>query len=168
MADGRTDEQLMACVAAEDRGAYDELYARWRGPVFRFLARRTGSLAAAEEAHQEAWLRVYRHRHRYDAMRPFRAWLFTIAANCGRDTARPDPTLHRLPLEAGDPFDLRDQLVTALGALDPADRKLLLLSAEGFSGPELAEMLELGAGAVRMRLHRARQRVREALGRDDA
>lgn len=158
----------MVRVAAEDRGAYEALYARWRGPVFRFLTRRTGSLAAAEEAHQEAWLRVYRYRHGYDPGRPFRSWLFAIAANCGRDAARPDPQLLRLPLEPTDPFDLRDQLVTALGALDPDDRKLLLLAVEGFSGPEIAEMLDLGAGAVRMRLHRARQRVREALGRTDA
>jgi RNA polymerase sigma-70 factor (ECF subfamily) len=162
------DELLMARVAADDRGAYDELYARYRGPVYRFLARRTGSLAAAEEAHQEAWLRVYRYRHGYDAARPFRSWLFAIAANCGRDAARPDPALYHLPLEPGDPFDLRDQLVSALGALEAEDRKLLLLAVEGFNGPEIAQMLDLGAGAVRMRLHRARQRVREALGRTDA
>lgn len=167
-AEPASDEALMARVAQGQRWAYDELYARYRAPIFRFLTRRTGTRAAAEEAHQETWLRVYRYRSRYDPGRPFRSWLFAIAANCGRDAARPDPALHHLPLEPGDPMDLRDQLVSALAAVDAEERRLLLLAAEGFTGPEIAQMLGLGAGAVRTRLYRARQRVREAIGRIDA
>ncbi|MEZ4236998.1 MAG: sigma-70 family RNA polymerase sigma factor [Myxococcota bacterium] len=154
----------MARVARDDRAAYEALYARWREPVFRFLLRRTGSRAAAEEAHQEAWLRVYRFRARFDPRRAFKGWLFTIAANCGRDAWRPEPELFALPLAPGDPHDLRDKLLSALGVLPDDDRKLLLLAVEGFTGPEIAQMTNLGAGAVRMRLTRARQQVRGPSG----
>jgi RNA polymerase sigma factor (sigma-70 family) len=162
------DESLMGRVATGDRAAYEALYARWKDPIFRFLARRTGARAAAEEAHQETWLRVYRHRGSYDRRRPFRSWLFAIAANCGRDTWRPEPELFAIEPRADEPSDLRDRIVQGLGRLDPDDRRLLLLSVEGFDGPEIAEMLGIGAGAVRMRLTRARGRLREVLGGPDA
>lgn len=162
------DEALMTRVMADDRAAYELLYARWREPVFRFLLRRTGARSLAEEAHQETWLRVYRFRHRFDRSRLFRSWVFTIAANCGRDSFRPEPELFVLPLAPGEPHDLRDRLVEGLGALDPEERRLLLLAGEGFEGPEIASMLGIGAGAVRMRLHRARERLRAALGGSDA
>lgn len=157
----------MIRVRAGDRAAYEGLYARWKDPTFRFLVRRTGARAQAEEAHQEAWLRVYRFRAGYDPTRPFRSWLYTIAANCGRDAVKPELPVFALPLEPNDPADLRDRLVGALMALDPGDRRLILLAAEGFDGPEIAEMLGIGAGAVRMRLHRARQRMREAVDAED-
>ena len=80
-----SDEQLMRRVQAGSREAYETLYARWRDRTFAFLCKRTGARAAAEDAQQEAWLRVYRFRHRYDPTRPFRGWLFTIVANAGRE-----------------------------------------------------------------------------------
>lgn len=158
----------MAKVQLGDRMAYERLYERWRGPVFQFLLRRTGAFAAAEEAQQEAWLRVYLHRARYDVARPFRPWLYAIAVNAGRDARRPDRDLLVFDDVAGpDTHAHRDLLVTALHALDPVDRRLLLLAVEGFSGPEIGEIFALSAGAVRVRLTRARQRVRAALGEAD-
>lgn len=165
------DEELMVRVQRGDRRAYEELYARFRLPIFRFLHRRTGSPSAAEEAHQETWLRVYRHRDRYNPALRFRSWLFAIAANCGRDAYRPGEVADEAPelvLEPDEPSDLRVRLLEALSRLDPEDRSLLLLAAEGFDGPEIASMLGIGAGAARMRLSRARQRIRAAVGGTDA
>ena len=50
--------------------------------------RRLGNRTRAEEAFQETWSRVWRYRERYDASRPFRPWLYTIAANKARDFLR--------------------------------------------------------------------------------
>jgi RNA polymerase sigma factor (sigma-70 family) len=163
------DESLMDRVTRGDRGAYEALYARWRKPLFRFLCRRTGCLGTAEEAHQETWLRVYRYRATYDRGRRFKSWLFAIAANCGRD-AWPAASEAPLSIEPSqdEPHDLRDRLLEGLARLDPEERRLLLLSVEGFDGPEIAAMLGISAGAVRMRLSRARQRMREQLGGSDA
>lgn len=166
--DDEADEALMTGVARGDRGAYDILYRRWKDPVFRFLCRRTGARSAAEEAHQEVWLRVYRFAGRYQAGRPFRSWLFAIAANCGRDAVRPQPELFGFVPAGDEPADLGLRVATALARLDADERRLVLLTIEGFDGPELAEMLGIGAGAARMRLSRARQRLRELIGGGDA
>jgi RNA polymerase sigma factor (sigma-70 family) len=163
--DHESDESLMTRVTRGDRPAYEALYARWRKPLFRFLCRRTGCLRTAEEALQETWLRVYRYRASYDRARRFKSWLFTIAANCGRDAwpAAQEAPLFIEPLQ-DEPHDLRDRLLEGLARLDPEERRLLLLATEGFDGPEIAAMLGISAGAVRMRLSRARQRMREQLG----
>jgi len=158
-----TDEQLMARVQLDDRAAYEALYARWRDRVFAFLVRRTGARQQAEEAHQEAWLRVYRWRARFDTSRSFRPWLFTLAANAGRDSQRPDLELFELPAVPGETPEIRDLVVHALHGLDTLDRRILLLVAEGFTANEVAEMVEMNPPAVRARISRARRRIREKL-----
>jgi RNA polymerase sigma factor (sigma-70 family) len=157
------DETLMAQVQAGDTSAYRELYERWRKPVFSFLVRRTCALALAEEAHQETWLRVYHHRHRYDSDLPFRPWLYTIAANAGRDARWPDASSLTLDPAVSEEPGLRDLLVSALHCLDGLDRRILLLVVEGFTASEIGVMIGIGDGGVRMRLSRARARIREVI-----
>jgi RNA polymerase sigma factor (sigma-70 family) len=160
----------MRRVQDGDRPAYDLLYHRWKEPIFAFLLRRTGDRRFAEEAHQETWLRVYRFRSRFDPGRPFRPWLYSIAANAGRDARRPQRDLLILPADVTAPHDateLRDALVKALFSLSPRDRRLILLESEGFAPREIATMQGLRAGTVRVRLHRARQRLVAALGASD-
>lgn len=162
-----SDAELMRAVQAGERAAWEALYHRWKGPIFAFLLRRAGARAPAEEALQETWLRLYRSRARFDPQRPFKAWIFTIAANAGRDARQPEPDLLRLSEElAGprDPLELRDALLSALFSLTPGDRRLLLLETEGFEPKEIAAMLGIRPGTARVRLHRARQRVAAALG----
>ena len=102
----------MVLVQCDDRAAYEQLFTRWSPPLFRFLGRRTGALEQAEEAHQETWLRVYRWRKRYDPKRPFRPWIYTLAANAGRDAMRPQPALFRLPAQGGGTQAARDALAS--------------------------------------------------------
>jgi RNA polymerase sigma-70 factor (ECF subfamily) len=168
MDDPRSDEQLMDLVGRDDRRAYDALFTRWRDRVHAFLLRRTGGAPEAEDALQQTWLNVYRARRSFVAGRAFRPWLFAIAANAGRDAVRAQPRLFALEPGDGEPTDVAELVASALAALDPQDRRLLLLAVEGFEGSEIAEMLGIGAGAVRMRLHRARERVRAAVRGDDA
>lgn len=159
----RTDEELMSQVRAGSHAAYEELWARWYRPIFSFLLKRTGHRGKAEDALQETFLRLFRYRKRYQPGRPFRSWIFAIAANAGRDARRPEAEIFWL-VEPGDTsVELRDSLVRALHQLEAEDRRILLLSAEGFKGPEIAEMLGIRPGAARMRLSRARERVRSLL-----
>lgn len=161
-----TDEDLMKRICRGDADAYEALYLRWSGRVFDFLVRRTGARAEAEEALQETWLRVYRHSKRYNPMYPFPRWLFGIAVNAGRDAWRPEPQVFHLePPPTHDP-DTRDRLVRALHGLDPGDRRLFLLTVEGFTSQEVGEMMQISPGAVRTRLCRARAALRQSLGGD--
>lgn len=158
-----TDAALMRRLQRDDTRAYDALYARWGAKVFQFLVRRTGSRLAAEDALQETWLRVYRYRGRYDPSRRFSAWLYTIAAHAGHDAREPELESFdwEPPTEAQS--GLRNDVIRALHALDPDDRKLILLSIEGYTSVELGEMLELKPGTVRMRLKRARDTMKARL-----
>ncbi len=168
-----TDAAMMVRLQDGDRRAYEELWSRWRHRIFQFLLRRTGSRQHAEDAFQRTWLKVYKYRQSYDPNRPFRSWLFRIAANAGSDARRADGDLFYLPPEAledvrwatpRDSFEIRDLAAKALHALGVSDRRILLLTIEGFSSPEIAEMLDMNQATVRVRLHRARHTVRAAVG----
>src|SRR5687767_11869284 len=75
------DEELMLAYRHGDAGAFDKLYARHRGPVFRFILRALKQRAQAEELFQEVWIRVIEARSRYAPQARFSTWLYTIAHN---------------------------------------------------------------------------------------
>ena len=162
----------MERVVAGDRSAWRELWDRWHRPLFSFLLKRCGSREAAEEAHSEMWLKVWRYRTSYDGRRPFRSWLFRIAVNAGHDARAAEldmwhfepEELAAIPdAEGRDEVALRDLLARALHELAPIDRRILLLTLEDFDSAEIGELLEMNKNTVRVRLHRAREQLRGAL-----
>lgn len=160
----QTDESLMTALQEGDRSAYQELYSRYAHRVLRFLARRLCSLQVAEEALQETFLRVYRFRHRYTSPRPFSPWLFTIAANVGKKVREPRSEGFLWDPAVSSRSGMRVQLLQTLHALEDSERTTLLLHAEGFSSPQIAEILTISESAVRMRMKRARARLKAELG----
>src|SRR5262245_52513625 len=76
-----TDEELMLAFAAGDAGAFDVLYLRHKGAVFRYFRRQVALTAAAEELFQDVWLRLIDARASYAPRAKFTTWLFTIAHN---------------------------------------------------------------------------------------
>ncbi|MCB9761992.1 MAG: RNA polymerase sigma factor [Alphaproteobacteria bacterium] len=159
-----SDEALMRRVQGGDPAAYDTLYRRWSPRLHAFLHRRTGSLALAEEALQETFLRVHRFCLRYDATRPFKPWLYEIATNAGHDAREPQArSFAPPPVSHPDPAWVRDALVKALHVLDPQDRRLFLLVVEGFDAATAGRMVGLNPSTARTRLQRARARIQESL-----
>ena len=159
-----SDEHLMSLVQRDDRGAFLALYQRWRDPIWRFLRRRLGQQELAEEAFQEVWVRLWRSRERYDPERPLRPWLYTIAANIGRDhrpRAALPPELERHIASPSAQVLARDTLSRLIDSLSGTERTIILLTAEGFTPAEIAAVIGARPGAVRTRLSRARGRLRE-------
>src|SRR5258705_4810386 len=76
-----SDEQLMLAYAGGDAAAFAALYARHKGPLFRFVLRSVKAHAQAEELFQEIWMRAIDARERYTPQAKFTTWLFTIAHN---------------------------------------------------------------------------------------
>ena len=62
-----------------DAGAFATLYARHKGPLYRFVLRSVKDRALAEELYQEIWMRVIEARGRYAVQAKFTTWLYTIA-----------------------------------------------------------------------------------------
>lgn len=75
------DEELMLAYGNGDAGAFDTLYARHRGALFRYVLRGVKARAVAEELYQEIWILVIEARKRYTPSARFTTWLYTIAHN---------------------------------------------------------------------------------------
>lgn len=148
------------------RELVEALFARYRTPVYRFLCRRLGDAAAAEDLTQDVFLRALRAG--YEASDQERAWVFQIARNLARDHGR--RMAHRRPAESpAEPLVFTDREVAlavqaAIGRLPDLDRDMFLMrEVAGLTYDEIALACEATPDAVRSRLHRARLALREAL-----
>jgi RNA polymerase sigma-70 factor (ECF subfamily) len=90
MADARSDEELMSAYGTGEMRAFEELYERHRGPLFRFFLRGLKQRAVAEELFQECWSRIIVARERYRPDARFRTYLMQIAHNLLVDHYRRD------------------------------------------------------------------------------
>jgi RNA polymerase sigma factor (sigma-70 family) len=179
-----SDEELMQAYGAGEASAFDRLYARHRGPLYRFVLRCVKDRAVAEELYQEIWMRVIEARKRYEPRAKFPTWLYTIAHNRlvdhwrSRGPAPVSPDSDGEPYdppagEAADParvFDGREKLgrfAQALAALPPAQREAFLLSEEAdLTVREIARATGASEEAAKSRLRYALAKLRAAVGDD--
>jgi RNA polymerase sigma-70 factor, ECF subfamily len=168
-----TEAILVSRALRGDEEAIEQLV-RIASPAALAAARRvTGDPALAEDATQEAFLRAFRALGRFRPEASFRAWLRTIAVRCAIDVMRrrkPDAPLPPEPA-AGLPEESRhedaDLLRAALEALSPLEREILLArELEGVDDRTIARRLDMTVTAVRVRVHRARRRVRHRFQRE--
>lgn len=176
-----TDAELVS-ASVRDPDAFTQLFERHWEALFRFCQSRAG--AAGEDIAAEAFRVAFDRRRRYDSRYgDARPWLFGIATNLLRDhfrsARREEQKLTRsASMDALTPGDdeldqlerqlLGPQLARALQGLPAADRDaLLLLAWADLDYEQIAHALDVPLGTVRSRIHRARQRVREHLDKDD-
>ncbi len=147
----------------------DVLFAQHRKGVFRYLYRMVGQADAASDLTQEVFLRLARTDAPDAGPSALRAWVFTIARNLAlnhlRDgRRRPESTTltdHPRPATQEIGVALRE----AIENLPVVERDVFMMrEAGGLSYDEIARVCNLAPGAVRSRLHRARQQLRESLG----
>jgi len=182
-----TDEALMLRYAQGDAAAFDALYARHRGGVFRYLLRQlSGNRAAAEELFQDVWMNLIGARDRYRVEAKFTTWLYTMAHNRVIDHYRRHRPLEVVSLDGadddGDPPEIaapptvqpervaqaRQQaarLLALLDALPAAQREAFLLQAEGgLSLEEIARVTGSDREAVKSRLRYAMDKLKRGIG----
>ena len=146
-----------------------QLFTQYRDGVFRYLCRIVGQTDTASDLTQEVFLRVARTRVP-DAGEPGRrAWVFKIARNLAlnhlRDQVRRPATVE--PVDRLQPAiqELSVAIGEALSGMPALDRDVFLMrESAGLGYEEIAAACELTVDAVRSRLHRARERLREGLG----
>lgn len=171
-----TDAALVARVLAGDREAYGELVVRYRVRGARFAVHMLGSPEDAEEALQDAFVRAYRSLVRCRDPERFGAWFFGILANRCRtsrkrryrrekvvvyDDAALLSAAEAHPAEAA---AWRDEIRRALDRLPALQREAFLLKhVEELGYEEMAEITGAGVSALKMRVKRACERLRELL-----
>lgn len=77
----RSDEELMKAYAGGSHEAFEQLYQRHRGPLYRYILRQAGDAAAANDLYQGCWEKIIKARAGYKATAPFPAWMYRIAHN---------------------------------------------------------------------------------------
>jgi len=178
--DHRSDEELLAAYGEGEVAAFRVLIERYRDDLMRFLTRFMGSVDLAEDVFQETFLQLHLSMDSFDPDRRLKPWLFTIAANKGRDLHRKKARRSTLELSAevgekdGPSFvDLMEvdvpepssrldaeerdaQVQEALDTLADHHREILLLAYfQRLTYAQMADQLEVPIGTVKSRLHAA-------------
>jgi len=83
-----TDEELMTMFQSGNAGSFEELFKRYKGPIFTFLIRRCGNRDTASELTQEVFTRVIHRGGTFAHQSRFSTWIYTIARNAAVDHAR--------------------------------------------------------------------------------
>ncbi|MFC6878691.1 MULTISPECIES: RNA polymerase sigma factor [Actinomadura] len=164
--------------------AFAALFDRYYTAIHGYAARRLGH-GLADDVAAETFLVAFDRRGSYDTGRPdARPWLYGIASNLIARHRRAEVRQYRALARTGaddvaeghadrvagrlDAQAARGPLAEALGDIADGDRDVLLLVAwEQFAVQEAAEALGIPPGTARSRLHRARRRIRAALGETD-
>lgn len=184
MAPERTDaseEAALIEAARSGRGgeaAFARLYERHKDAAWGFLLQLTGDRGVAEDALQEAFLRAWRHLHRFEAGRSFRPWLLTLARHAAIDLERargkeartvariaPGTTPEKGAVEReAAREETRRRARAALAAL-PLETRALLVQRHGMGLKleELAASFDVTERTVRNRLRAAAERLALAL-----
>lgn len=177
-----TDEDLMLAYAHGDARAFETLYERHRGGLYRFVLRGLGQRALADECFQEIWSRVIVARERYRPDAKFSTWLYQIAHNLLIDQyrrARPevaacadeDGALREFPDDAAreperqlSDFEERRRLQLALGELPDDQRIAIQLRLEQeLPLEEIARITGVGRETVKSRLRYALDKLKSRL-----
>lgn len=177
--DTPTDELIAAHLAGDER-AFTRLVTRYQPRLVNFVTRMIQDRDRAEDLVQEAFLRVFRHLHRFDRTRKFSTWVYTIASNLARNELRnrkrnPLVLYQALeamnpgagPIEFEDPHNrpdelfhrrqLREKVDAAVDRLGDTHRTIFVMrELEGRSYEEIARETGTHLGTVKSRLNRAR------------
>ena len=182
--DLRTDEALMLAYRDGESAAFERLYGRWRGPLYRYFLHQCGHAGQADELYQDVFMRVIGASARYEPSARFSTWLFRIAHNrlvdhwrkTGRepidplasdedgDACTPDPPApdSSAPERQAEQRELRQALLAALHALPEVQREAFLLAEEGgLTLEEIASISGVGRETIKSRLRYATRKLRK-------
>jgi RNA polymerase sigma-70 factor (ECF subfamily) len=168
-------------ACAGDETAYEWIVREHQESVFRLAYLFLGDADEAEDAAQETFIRAYRMLKTFDTTRPLRPWLLRIAANLANNRRRaagryfamirrwvfafPEPSLH-VETESSQRWEAQT-LWQAVQRLDPKDQEVIYLRYFlELSVNETSEVLNVEAGTVKSRLHRALERLRGVVEQD--
>ncbi|CAB4695149.1 unannotated protein [freshwater metagenome] len=179
----RVQDELSSLVAAAQQGdesAFELLVQATYVQTYTLAVRLTGNSEDARDVTQEAYLRAYRALPKFRGESQFSTWMYRVTANCA-STQMQRRVRHRhsklpetdelidlrseynpeLRAEAG---DLRNRLLVALDTLPPKLRAVVVLrDVYEMSHEDIASELGISTTAAKVRLHRARHRLRSEL-----
>lgn len=184
--DLRTDEALVLAYKAGDSSAFEVLYGRWRGRLYRYFLRQCSHAGHADELFQETFLRIIGAAEHYEVTAKFSTWIFSIAHNLlidhwrklGREPVLASPMVDEdddgeidmpapesvIPEHQAVQHQLGKAIIAAVAELPDAQRETFLLAEEGeLSLEEIARITGVGRETIKSRLRYATKKLRAAL-----
>jgi RNA polymerase sigma-70 factor, ECF subfamily len=180
-----TDEALMALYQGGDARAFEALYARHKGGLYRYFLRQCGVAATAEELYQDVWTNLIRARDRYEPRAKFTTYLYRLAHNrlvdhyrrqasgvpLSYDDGDDEPLIERVAdapqRQPDNELDARrdaQQLRALIAELPEAQREAFLLSEEGgMTLKEIAQTMGVNVETAKSRLRYAVAKLRAGL-----
>ena len=175
-----SDEEVARRVVAGEPELFELLMRRHNQRLFRTVRGFVGDDAVAEEALQRAYVAAWRGLAQFGGRAGFATWMTRIALRCAGEIARREQRLREVALDAAgaapdageveavDESLSRQELAAVLErAIDALPETLRVVAVlrlvEGLSTAEVAESLELSEANVKVRLHRAREQLKEDL-----
>ena len=172
--------ELVAAAKDGDREAFEELVKATYAETYTLAYRLTGDEEDARDVVQEAYLRAFRGLKRFRGDAQFSTWMYRITANCAStqlgkrqrhrhdelvdDEVLVDDQPWNDPQQRADASNLRDRLNVALAELPPKLRAVVVLrDVYDLPHEDIAAELGISESAAKVRLHRARRKLRERL-----
>ena len=181
MSTGLNDNEIISQVLSGDQQAYAVLVNRYQNYVFTLSLRMVKSREDAEEVAQDVFIKAYKYLADFRGASKFTTWLYTIVNNtCISFLRKKKLEIHSLDnekvFELADNNDsgMRANLVKqksriamvkkAIGLLNPADAEVVTLFYQAEQSlEEMAQILGIEVNAAKVRLHRARTRLKEKM-----
>ena len=176
----KTDIEIIDLVLAGNQAAYADLVKIHQRYVFTLAMRFTRSREDAEEVAQDTFVKAYRSLNNYQRSAKFSTWLYTIVYHTAMThlrkkrlkTSSIDDNANSLQLESyatDDAFSVEKKsrsfyVNQAIGMLLPDDATIITLFYQGEQSlVEIANVMGIEANTVKVKLHRARHRLKEKL-----
>ncbi len=178
-----SDEQLMLLYARGDTSAFERLYEKHKGGLFRYCLRQLSNRAKAEECFQDVWMKLINSRENYQPKALFTTYLYRIAQNHVIDLVRKERKTN-LETELDDAVDYAEssekgnevsgliiqndkylKLRTEIEGLPLEQKTALLLKLDaGLSLEEISVVIGCGKETVKSRLRYAMAKLKDLLG----
>jgi RNA polymerase sigma-70 factor (ECF subfamily) len=178
------DEALMLAYRNGDRLAFERLYQRHKGSLYRYFMRQVSDDALAQDLYQELWSRVIKSSDRYQVTAKWTTWVYTMAHNlvidhvrairpvdnwsdlndADKEASEVSKTPHGQPEQNEMNRQLAEQLKVCLSRLPQAQQEVFLLTEEsGLTLASIAEVVSISLEAAKSRLRYARTQLKRCL-----
>jgi len=173
--DQKIGAEIVAKVLKGDRQAYALLVDEYKSPIYNLAYRMTANVEDADDITQETFIRAYQYLWRYDPRKKFFTWLYTIAFNLIKNHLRKNKKnklsdeINASSLTYNNPSTeeklIEDQEISScLLKLEDELRALLIMKyQEELSFDEIAGITGKSLSAVKMRIYRGLERLRELM-----
>ena len=173
--DRKNEAEIVARVLKGDKQAYALLVDEYKSPIYNLAYRMTGNIEDADDLTQETFIRAYQYLWRYDTSKKFFTWLYTLALNLIRNHFKKNKynksseelsanlLADKNPSPETELIETQEISVYLLRLEDESRALLIMKFHQGLTFEEIAQITGKSISAVKMRIYRGLEKLKELL-----